>query len=60
MIYRYKYTDKKGGEIEINHPMKDDARTEHAGRPVQRIFEGGRHIIFKGQGFYCTDYKEKK
>ena len=59
MNYRYKYTDDRGGEVEINHSMKDDARTEHEGRPVRRIIEGGKHVIFKGQGFYCTDYKER-
>jgi putative FmdB family regulatory protein len=28
--------------------------------PVQRMISGGSSIIFKGSGFYETDYKTKK
>jgi len=28
--------------------------------PVKRLISGGSGIIFKGSGFYETDYKKKK
>ena len=28
--------------------------------PVQRIINGGAGMIFKGSGFYITDYKKEK
>ena len=59
MTYTYRYTDSKGGEVEINHPMSDDARTKHKGRPVVRMITGSPSFKFNGTGFYETDYKNK-
>lgn len=28
--------------------------------PVRRLISGGAGLIFKGSGFYCTDYKGTK
>ena len=30
------------------------------GKPMKRLISGGCGIIFKGTGFYETDYKRKK
>lgn len=30
------------------------------GGPVKRLIGTGSGIIFKGSGFYCTDFKDKK
>jgi len=27
---------------------------------VKKVFSAGAGILFKGNGFYCTDYKNKK
>jgi putative FmdB family regulatory protein len=27
---------------------------------VRKVFSAGSGILFKGSGFYCTDYKDKK
>ena len=41
--------------------MKDDALKKHkdCGGKVKRLISGGAGIIFKGSGFYETDYKRK-
>lgn len=59
MTYTYKYTDKKGGTVEIEHPMSEDSRTEHLGRPVKRIITNSSPVFYRGTGFYITDYKDK-
>jgi len=57
MNYLYRYTDKRGGLVKIDHPMRDDAKTEWKGRPVKRVIEGGTGFVLKGPGFYKNDYK---
>ncbi len=32
----------------------------HCGGKVERLISGGTGLIFKGSGFYITDYKDKK
>ena len=32
----------------------------NCGEPVKRIISGGTGMIFKGDGFYLTDYARKK
>ncbi|MBN1296823.1 zinc ribbon domain-containing protein [bacterium] len=32
----------------------------HCGGHVKRLIGSGAGLIFKGSGFYCTDYKHKK
>lgn len=50
-----------GQEFEMYQSMKDDALKTctcgKAGR-VQRKIGGGAGLIFKGSGFYITDYKK--
>ena len=33
---------------------------ENCGAKVKRLITGGTGLIFKGSGFYLTDYKDKK
>lgn len=64
MTYLYKYTDERGGIVEIKHRTIDRKNgslpfTEYNGRPVSLIFNAAG-LQFKGSGFYATDYKDKK
>ncbi len=40
--------------------MKDDPHTDcpECGGKVERLIGGGAGIVFKGSGFYVTDYKK--
>ena len=33
---------------------------EECGDKIERVITGGTGLIFKGSGFYLTDYKDKK
>ncbi len=41
-------------------PLKVHPGCEENGSEVERIISGGTGLIFKGSGFYLTDYKNKK
>ena len=62
MTYLYRYTDKRGGLVDIDHPTisrpDNPPLTEYKGRPV-RLVIGASAAHFKGTGFYQTDYKRK-
>jgi len=49
-----------GKNFEVTQKMSDPALTEciHCGGKVRRLISGGSGIIFKGSGFYATDYKK--
>ncbi len=51
-----------GTELEIIQSIKADALThcDNCGKEtLKRIISGGNALIFKGSGFYLTDYKNK-
>lgn len=54
--YDYKRAD--GTIFEIFQPITADRLTHcpTTGQPVQRLISGGTGFIFKGSGFYQTDY----
>jgi putative FmdB family regulatory protein len=60
----YTYECKKCGHLmDVFHSMSDGPRVtcESCGsRSVKRKLGTGAGIIFKGSGFYETDYKDKK
>lgn len=65
--YDYKHLDKKircskGRSFTEFQQMTSDAlvKCEECKQPVQRLIGSGGGIIFKGTGFYCTDYKKEK
>lgn len=55
----YVYRREDGTKFEIKQSIKDDPLTEcpETGQPVTRIISGSAGLIFKGSGFYETDYK---
>ena len=59
--YEYICT-KCGHEMEAFHAMKDKPLTQCPAckrRALRRKVGGGAGLIFKGTGFYITDYKKK-
>ena len=59
----YTYKCEKCGEFEATQSMKEDAYTvcpKCGGRDIKRLISGGTGAIFKGSGFYETDYKKKE
>lgn len=59
--YDYK-CDKCGHEFEIYQSMKDDKLTKCPScgeNSLKRLIGSGGGLIFKGSGFYLTDYKNK-
>ena len=58
--YDYK-CDECGHEFEVFQSIKDDpVRTcPVCNSAVHRVIFGGAGLIFKGSGFYITDYKNK-
>lgn len=45
--------------FEVFQKMTDEPlqNCKYCGGNVKRIISGGSGVIFKGSGFYCTDYK---
>ncbi len=41
-------------------PLKVHPGCKENGSEVERVISGGTGLIFKGSGFYLTDYKNKK
>jgi len=59
----YTYECKKcGHEMDLFHSMsaKPRVKCEECGGGCRRLLGTGAGIIFKGSGFYETDYKTKK
>jgi len=57
--YEYKREDGTTFEIEqriTEEPLKECPTT---GQPVKRLISGGAGLVFKGSGFYLTDYARK-
>ncbi len=54
----YEYRCPRGHEFERILKITDTARVKcpQCGRVAQRIISGGAGLIFKGSGFYITDY----
>jgi putative FmdB family regulatory protein len=58
--YEY-FCTKCGHEMEAFHPMKDAPHTKCPAckkTGLKRKVGGGAGLIFKGSGFYITDYKK--
>lgn len=57
----YVYRREDGTTFEVfqritDEPLETDPET---GQKVERVIGGGAGLIFKGQGFYLTDYARK-
>ncbi len=57
----YVYRRPDGTTFEVFQRITDDALTTdpETGVPVERVIGGGAGLIFKGSGFYETDYVRK-
>ena len=56
----YEYVCTKGHRFEAFQSIKDAPLTRclKCNSPVSRVINGGLGVIFKGSGFYTTDYKK--
>lgn len=54
----YEYRCPKGHEFELFQKMsaRPGARCPECGQPAERQISGGAGLVFKGSGFYITDY----
>jgi putative FmdB family regulatory protein len=57
----YEYRREDGTTFEVFQRMSDDPLTvdPETGQKVTRVIGGGTGLIFKGDGFYLTDYARK-
>lgn len=55
----YEYKREDGTIFEAFQPMNDAPLTvcPTTGQPVTRIISGGGGVVYKGTGWYVTDYK---
>ena len=55
----YEYRCPKGHEFDLFQRMSDEplAACPECGEIAERLLSGGAGLIFKGEGFYVTDYR---
>ena len=55
----YQYKREDGSMFEVFQSINDAALTHcpETGQPVQRVITGGGGVVYKGTGWYVTDYK---
>jgi len=55
----YEYECPKGHRFEVFQKMTDEpvAACPECGAPAKRQISGGAGFLFKGEGFYITDYR---
>lgn len=58
----YEYKREDGTTFELFQGINDDALTTcpDTGQKVKRVISGGAGVVYKGDGFYITDYKNKE
>ena len=58
---RYDYRCEECGEFELTQRITEDAITTcpHCESSCRRLISKGQAVIFRGSGFYCTDYRKK-
>ncbi len=57
----YLYKREDGTTFEIIQKISDSAlkHCPETGQPVRRMITGGGGVVYKGTGWYVTDYKNK-
>lgn len=55
----YDYRCTNGHTFEVFHSIKDDSprNCPECDAPAKRVPSGGAGLLFKGSGFYITDYR---
>lgn len=55
----YEYKREDGTTFEIRQSINDDPleTCPETGQKVKRILSGGGGVVYKGDGWYVTDYK---
>ncbi len=55
----YEYKREDGSVFEITQSINDEPlkTCPTTGQPVTRIISGGGGVVYKGTGWYVTDYK---
>jgi len=55
----YEYRCPKGHEFDLFQRMSEEPSAEcpECGETSERLLSGGAGLIFKGEGFYITDYR---
>ena len=55
----YQYKREDGSVFELFQGINDPALTQcpETGQSVQRVITGGGGVVYKGSGWYVTDYK---
>ena len=55
----YEYRCPEGHTFDKFQRMSDPAEAEcpECGKPGERVLSGGAGLLFKGEGFYITDYR---
>ncbi len=58
----YQYKREDGSVFEIMQKMSEPALRvcPDTGQNVSRVISGGAGVVYKGDGWYVTDYKDKK
>jgi putative FmdB family regulatory protein len=60
----YEYKCDNGHQFEEFQNIRDEpirvCKKEGCTADVKRLLGAGGAVIFKGSGFFCTDYKNKK
>lgn len=56
----YEYKREDGSRFEIKQGINDDPLQEcpDTGQKVKRVISGGGGVVYKGDGWYVTDYKD--
>jgi putative FmdB family regulatory protein len=57
----YEYQCPNGHRFEVVQKMSDDPITActDCGEPAERVISGGSGFLFRGEGFYITDYRSE-
>ena len=55
----YEYRCPKGHQFDLFQRMSDEPETAcpECGEKAERVLSGGAGFLFKGDGFYITDYR---
>lgn len=56
----YEYKREDGTTFEIQQGINDDPlqKCPNTGQKVKRVISGGGGVVYKGDGWYVTDYKD--